>query len=146
VVDGRRGRVSPQQMGEGLCVNNEQFTGPFFVSFKLQEALLNNTPIKTNVRSCTILPNFVGYVFLVQLFVSIGLTDIVGAFSQCSVFGTQRQRVPTCCSHAGDGRAQVRGVFAHEEEVYIQVSALSYMSQSLSAETTFFACRSTKNK
>ena len=146
MVDGRRGRVSPQEMGEGLCINNEQFTGPFFISFKLQEALLNNTPIKTNARSCTILPNFVGYVFLVQLFGSIGLADNVGAFSKGPIFGAQRQRVPTRGSHAGDGRTQVRGVFAYKEEVYIQVSALSYMPQSLSAETTFFACRSTKNK
>lgn len=28
----------------------------------LQQALKNNTPIRTNARSCTILPNFVGYV------------------------------------------------------------------------------------
>lgn len=27
----------------------------------LQDALKNNTPIRTNARSCTILPNFVGY-------------------------------------------------------------------------------------
>lgn len=38
-------------------------TGPFFVPFpNLQQALKNNTPIRTNARSCTILPNFVGYV------------------------------------------------------------------------------------
>lgn len=37
--------------------------GPFFVPFpNLQQALKNNTPIRTNARSCTILPNFVGYV------------------------------------------------------------------------------------
>ncbi|KAI0246654.1 hypothetical protein BJV78DRAFT_1398344 [Lactifluus subvellereus] len=38
--------------------------GPFFVAFpNIREALANNTPIKTDARSCTILPNFVGYVF-----------------------------------------------------------------------------------
>lgn len=37
--------------------------GPFFVAFpNIREALANNTPIKTDARSCTILPNFVGYV------------------------------------------------------------------------------------
>lgn len=37
--------------------------GPFFVAFpNLAEALKNNTSIRTNARSCTILPNFVGYV------------------------------------------------------------------------------------
>ncbi|CDS00028.1 hypothetical protein [Sporisorium scitamineum] len=35
--------------------------GPFFVAFpNLAEALKNNTAIRTNARSCTILPNFVG--------------------------------------------------------------------------------------
>ena len=35
--------------------------GPFFVAFpNLREALQNNIPIKTQARSCTILPNFVG--------------------------------------------------------------------------------------
>jgi len=38
-------------------------TGPYFVAFpNLREALQNNTPIKTQARSCTILPNFVGCV------------------------------------------------------------------------------------
>ncbi|SHO79918.1 Mitochondrial ribosomal protein of the small subunit [Malassezia sympodialis ATCC 42132] len=41
--------------------------GPFFVPFpNLQQALKNNTPIRTNARSCTILPNFVGLKFLVH--------------------------------------------------------------------------------
>ncbi|KAN0065344.1 mitochondrial ribosomal small subunit component [Thecaphora frezii] len=41
--------------------------GPFFVAFpNLSEALKNNTPIRTNARSCTILPNFVGLKFLVH--------------------------------------------------------------------------------
>jgi len=42
----------------------ESYAGPFFVSFpNLREAITNNTPIKTDARSCTILPHFVGYVF-----------------------------------------------------------------------------------
>ncbi|GAC98653.1 hypothetical protein PHSY_006247 [Pseudozyma hubeiensis SY62] len=41
--------------------------GPFFVAFpNLAEALKNNTAIRTNARSCTILPNFVGLKFLVH--------------------------------------------------------------------------------
>ncbi|CAO1614385.1 unnamed protein product [Parajaminaea phylloscopi] len=37
--------------------------GPFFVALpNLSEALKNNTPIRTNARSCTILPNYVGCV------------------------------------------------------------------------------------
>lgn len=41
--------------------------GPFFVPFpNLQQALKNNAPIRTNARSCTILPNFVGLKFLVH--------------------------------------------------------------------------------
>ena len=43
--------------------DTEQHAGPFFVAFpNIREALANNTPIKTDARSCTILPNFVGYV------------------------------------------------------------------------------------
>ena len=43
----------------------KRFAGPFFVSFpNLREALTNNTPIKTDARSCTILPHFVGWVFI----------------------------------------------------------------------------------
>lgn len=37
--------------------------GPYFVAFpNLREALQNNVAIKTQARSCTILPNFVGCV------------------------------------------------------------------------------------
>ena len=36
--------------------------GPFFVAFpNLKHALENNIAIKTQARSCTILPNFIGY-------------------------------------------------------------------------------------
>ncbi|KAF9653097.1 ribosomal protein S19/S15 [Thelephora ganbajun] len=41
--------------------------GPYFVAFpNLREALQNNIPIKTQARSCTILPNFVGIRFMVH--------------------------------------------------------------------------------
>ena len=41
--------------------------GPFFVKFPgLAEAIKNNTPIKTNARACTILPQHVGAKFLVH--------------------------------------------------------------------------------
>ena len=42
--------------------------GPYFVAFpKLREALTNHVPIKTQARSCTILPNFVGFVVIFVL-------------------------------------------------------------------------------
>lgn len=42
-------------------------TGPYFVAFpNLKEALSNHVAIKTQARSCTILPNFVGIRFLVH--------------------------------------------------------------------------------
>lgn len=41
------------------------FLGPFFVPFPgIDEAKSSNIPIMTRVRSCTILPTFVGYVLL----------------------------------------------------------------------------------
>ncbi|KAI0370937.1 mitochondrial 30S ribosomal protein S19 [Pilatotrama ljubarskyi] len=41
--------------------------GPFFVAFpNLRKALENNIAIKTQARSCTILPNFIGLRFLVH--------------------------------------------------------------------------------
>jgi hypothetical protein len=55
--------------------------GPYFVAFpNLKEALTSNTPIKTDARSCTILPNFVGCVSsssclisrLLKLYVAFG--------------------------------------------------------------------------
>ncbi|KAH8915798.1 ribosomal protein S19 S15 [Atractiella rhizophila] len=41
--------------------------GPYFTTFpSLQDAIKHNTPIQTQARSCTILPNFVGLKFLVH--------------------------------------------------------------------------------
>ncbi|TFK50616.1 mitochondrial 30S ribosomal protein S19 [Heliocybe sulcata] len=57
--------------------------GPYFVSFpNLREALQNNVPIKTQARSCTILPNFVGIKFQVhngKEFIDVQVTqDMIG--------------------------------------------------------------------
>ena len=55
------GKVS-RAMAERMSL--KRLTGPYFVSFpNLREALSNNTPIKTDARSCTILPHFVGWVY-----------------------------------------------------------------------------------
>ncbi|KAF8890793.1 mitochondrial ribosome small subunit component RPS19 [Gymnopilus junonius] len=41
--------------------------GPYFIPFQnLRDALTNHEPVKTQARSCTILPNFVGVRFLVH--------------------------------------------------------------------------------
>ncbi|KAI6106310.1 hypothetical protein EDD16DRAFT_1630269 [Pisolithus croceorrhizus] len=41
--------------------------GPYFVAFpNLKQALEDNVPIRTQARSCTILPNFVGIRFMVH--------------------------------------------------------------------------------
>jgi len=41
--------------------------GPFFTALPgLSDALKNNTPITTDARSCTILPNFVGLRLLIH--------------------------------------------------------------------------------
>ncbi|KAJ9478818.1 37S ribosomal protein S19, mitochondrial [Pseudozyma hubeiensis] len=50
-----------------ILKSRSAWKGPFFVAFpNLAEALKNNTAIRTNARSCTILPNFVGLKFLVH--------------------------------------------------------------------------------
>jgi ribosomal protein S19 len=41
--------------------------GPFVVAFQnLRQHMISGTPIKTNARSCTILPSFVGLKFQVH--------------------------------------------------------------------------------
>ncbi|WFD39388.1 mitochondrial ribosomal small subunit component [Malassezia japonica] len=48
-------------LNSAVLLSRSAWKGPFFVPFpNLQQALKNNTPIRTNARSCTILPNFVG--------------------------------------------------------------------------------------
>ncbi|UZJ52954.1 hypothetical protein CBS101457_002274 [Exobasidium rhododendri] len=44
-----------------VSCSRSAWKGPFFVAFpNLPQALKNNTPVRTNARSSTILPNFVG--------------------------------------------------------------------------------------
>ncbi|KAF9516658.1 hypothetical protein BS47DRAFT_1340544, partial [Hydnum rufescens UP504] len=46
--------------------SRSSWKGPFFVPFPgIDEAKLSNIPIMTKVRSCTILPTFVGARFMV---------------------------------------------------------------------------------
>jgi ribosomal protein S19 len=40
--------------------------GPYIVPLPLKEAREKNIPVRTNARSCTILPNFVGLKFQVH--------------------------------------------------------------------------------
>ncbi|KAF9219847.1 ribosomal protein S19/S15 [Gyrodon lividus] len=50
-----------------LRSGRSSWKGPFFVAFpNLKQALEDNVPIRTNARSCTILPNFVGVRFMVH--------------------------------------------------------------------------------
>ncbi|KAF8335793.1 uncharacterized protein EI90DRAFT_2912937 [Cantharellus anzutake] len=49
-----------------IARSRSSWKGPFFVSFpNIQEAKQSGIPIKTRVRSCTILPTFVGARFRV---------------------------------------------------------------------------------
>ncbi|TDL26934.1 ribosomal protein S19/S15 [Rickenella mellea] len=50
-----------------LFKGRSAWKGPYFVAFpNLRDALLNNIPIRTQARACTILPNFVGVRFMVH--------------------------------------------------------------------------------
>lgn len=53
-------RVSFSALGRLL------WKGPFIVPLPLAEALKNNTPIRTNARACTIIPQMVGIKFQVH--------------------------------------------------------------------------------
>jgi Ribosomal protein S19 len=78
--------------------------GPYFVAFpNLREALTNHVPIKTQARSCTILPNFVGCVYLHYLVLFSSST----AFStgQRAVSGTQWEGLRAGSGDPGYGRA-----------------------------------------
>ncbi|KAI6030122.1 mitochondrial 37S ribosomal protein RSM19 [Pisolithus marmoratus] len=47
--------------------------GPYFVAFpNLKQALEDNVPIRTQARSCTILPNFVGEGYRIRFMVHNG--------------------------------------------------------------------------
>lgn len=68
--------------------------GPHVVPLPLADALANGTPIRTNARSCTILPQFVGLNFQVhngKEYVEIQITDdMVG--SKLGEFAATRKR------------------------------------------------------
>ncbi|CAJ0830858.1 14504_t:CDS:10 [Entrophospora sp. SA101] len=50
-----------------IAFGRSAWKGPYFVKFPgLKEAMKNNLPVKTQARSCTILPTFVGLKFLVH--------------------------------------------------------------------------------
>ncbi|WFD21165.1 NAD(+) diphosphatase [Malassezia caprae] len=67
IVPGRRAMAHALLAHSAVRASRSAWKGPFFVPFpNLQQALKNNTPIRTNARSCTILPNFVGLKFLVH--------------------------------------------------------------------------------
>lgn len=40
--------------------------GPNVVNLPITDAIKNNTPVKTDARSCTILPQFIGLVFQIH--------------------------------------------------------------------------------
>ncbi|KAF6749864.1 hypothetical protein DFP72DRAFT_818359 [Ephemerocybe angulata] len=50
-----------------ILLKRSAWKGPYFVAFPdLREALSTHRPIRTDARSCTILPNFVGVRFEVH--------------------------------------------------------------------------------
>ncbi|KAI4520418.1 mitochondrial 37S ribosomal protein RSM19 [Schizophyllum commune] len=50
-----------------LKSSRSAWKGPYFVAFpNLRQALEDHVPIKTQARSCTILPNFIGIRFMVH--------------------------------------------------------------------------------
>ena len=61
-LDVQLGRVcDPVSQVEKMDCNQIFASGPYFVAFpNLRDALVNREQIKTQARSCTILPNFVG--------------------------------------------------------------------------------------
>lgn len=94
---------------------NTRTPGPYFVAFpNLGEALQNNIPIKTQARSCTILPNFVGYVHRV-----FPPRDLGDDGKQNPVYGPQREGLCPGPGDTGYGGAQTGGVCDNQEEVYI---------------------------
>ncbi len=47
-------------------INISYILGPFVVPLPIAHALKTRTPIRTNARNCTILPQFVGVIFQVH--------------------------------------------------------------------------------
>lgn len=65
-----------------VSLARSSWKGPFIVPLPIAKALKDKTPIRTNARNCTILPQFVGIVFQVhngKAYVSLKITeDMVG--------------------------------------------------------------------
>ncbi|ABN65913.1 predicted protein [Scheffersomyces stipitis CBS 6054] len=68
--------------------------GPHVVPLPIAEAIKNGTPIRTNARSCTILPQFVGLKFQIhngKEYVEVEVTDnMVG--SKLGEFAATRKK------------------------------------------------------
>ena len=84
VVQGGRSawKGEPFALIQGFCeCLRAACAGPFFVAFpNLRHALENNIAIKTQARSCTILPNFIGYVtekHTMSIIMLINLCDFI---------------------------------------------------------------------
>lgn len=68
--------------------------GPHIVPLPIAKAIQNNTPIRTNSRNCTIIPQFVGHKFEIhngKEYVEVEITDdMVG--SKLGEFSPTRKR------------------------------------------------------
>lgn len=77
-----------------LLKGRSAWKGPHVVPLPLAEAMKTGTPIRTNARSCTILPQFVGLKFQVhngKEYVELEVTDeMVG--SKLGEFAPTRKR------------------------------------------------------
>lgn len=75
-------------------LGRSSWKGPFVVPLPLSQARANNTPIRTNARACTILPQFVGLKFQIHNgkdYVQVEITDdMVG--SKLGDFARTRKR------------------------------------------------------
>jgi ribosomal protein S19 len=77
-----------------VALGRSSWKGPFVVPLPLAEAKKNGTPIRTNARSCTILPQFVGLKFQIhngRNYVQVQITEnMVG--SKLGEFAHTRKR------------------------------------------------------
>lgn len=84
----------PMRAAFTLLKGRSAWKGPHVVPLPLAEAMKSGTPIRTNARSCTILPQFVGLKFQVhngKEYVELEVTDeMVG--SKLGEFAPTRKR------------------------------------------------------
>ena len=77
-----------------VALGRSSWKGPFVVPLPLAEAKKNGTPIRTNARSCTVLPQFVGLKFQIHNgrdYVQVQITEnMVG--SKLGEFAHTRKR------------------------------------------------------